>query len=140
MIDRETTENVPLRVLFVLANPLGLPRCFDTVRTWEEITDALTSVAGGGSLVFERLGHPTEAGLKEALANTAWNVVHFVAHAQEQALVHHGTIVLQRLDGSARHMTAEPLAGRMAPSDSIRLVVLQPCDENSHPATLAESL
>jgi hypothetical protein len=50
------------------------------------------------------------------------------------------SLALLRSDGSTRNLSAVRLAELIAASASSRLVVLQPCDEESHPETVAEEL
>ncbi len=120
----------PLRVLCVLANPSDLPR-FDELRIWRDIEGVLEPFQLRGAVAFELLADPTEAALRKRLAEAPWNVLHFVVHAQERSAAHYGTIALQSSDGRSRNLTAAYLAGLVADSAPLNLVVLQACDEVS---------
>jgi hypothetical protein len=119
-----------LRVLFVIANPVDLPR-FDEERTWKEASDALQPLVTSGSLVLERLAGATENSLRLSLDRNQWNVLHFVVHAQERKAANYATIALRSSDGAVRNLNATHLAGLLAASKSLSLVVLQPCDQAS---------
>jgi hypothetical protein len=130
-----TATSVPvnpsaLRVLFVIANPVDLPR-FDEERTWKQVSDVLQPLAASGSLVVDRLAAATENALRLSLDQNQWNVLHFVLHARERKAVNYATVALCSSDGTARNLTATHLAGFIAASKSVRLVVLQACDEAS---------
>src|SRR4051794_6986006 len=118
----------PLRALYVLANPSDLPR-FDELRLWRDIEETLQPFQARGAFAFERLADPTEAALRKRLCQGPWHVLHLVVHAQERSAAHYGTITLQSSDGHARNLTAGYLAGLVAETPSLKLVVLQGCDE-----------
>jgi hypothetical protein len=116
--------------LCVLANPSDLPR-FDEARIWRDIEDTLQPFQARGAFAYERLADPTEAALRKRLAQGPWHVLHFVVHAQERGAAHYGTIALQSSDGRARNLTAGYVAGLLKETPSLKLVVLQGCDEAS---------
>ncbi len=125
-----------LRVLCVLANPVDLVK-FDSERMWRELARA---IGGLQSLVFERLGDPTETGLRQALQGNAWDVLHLIAHGQERTAAHYGTIALQSTDGHARNLTAPYFGEWLGGSSSLKLIVLQGCDEKCGFDTIADKI
>jgi len=128
VIGRTSADPVltPLRVLFVLANPVDLTP-FDEARVWREVAEALEPLEARASMVIERLADPTENALKRSLEQGRWHALHLVVHAHERRAARYGTIALQSADGHARNVTAGYLAKLVAGSPSVRLVVLQAC-------------
>jgi hypothetical protein len=116
--------------LSVLANPSDLPR-FDESRIWRELGEALQPLNKSGALLLERLTEPTENALRGSLAQGQWHVVHLVVHAWNRSAARYGTIALQSVDGRARNLSAAYLATLFTGSPSLRLVVLQACDDAS---------
>ena len=111
----------PLRILCVIANPSDLPR-FDDAQVWAKTAEPFLA---NPQVLIERLAEPTESGLKRALAEGRWDALHFVVHAEERIIANRGTIALVGAGGLARKLTAPYLAGLVAASPSVRLVVLQ---------------
>jgi Effector-associated domain 5/TIR domain len=117
-------ERTPLRILFVLASPVDLPR-FDDAQIWRELAEALGPMGDHGSVVFERLEAPTENALRQRLAQRSWHVLYLVVHGHERRAARYGAIALQGSDGRARHVAARYLADLVASNPSLRAVVLQ---------------
>jgi hypothetical protein len=120
--------SVPLRVLCVVANPTDAPH-FDAARVWEDLSEGMRCFTDQGTAVVEQLADPTENGLRKELARAPWNVVHFVAHAQERKTVHWAALTLQSADGTGRNLTASYLADLFHGIPSLKYLVLQACDE-----------
>lgn len=134
------SRQASLRALCVLANPTDLPR-FDDVRLWRDIDTALQPFRERGSVAYERLAEPTERGLRKSLEQGTWHVLHLIVHAQERSSAHYGTVALQSSDGCARNLTAAYVAEWLATVPSLKLVVLQGCDDSSACFdTMAEAL
>jgi hypothetical protein len=131
--------SLPLRILCVLANPTDAPR-FDGARVWDDLAEGLRLFTNQGTVVVEQLADPTENGLRRALKSAPWHVLHVVAHAEERRSVHWGAITLQSSDGKARNLTTTYLADLLHEIPSLKLVVLQACDEACCFDTMAETL
>ena len=129
----------PLRVLCVIANPSDLSR-FDDASSWQEIVNALQPLVSNGSVMLERLAEPTDGGLKRSLAQGQWHAVHFLAHGQSRSAANYGTIAVLSSEGKARNLTAAYLAGLIAGTASVKLVVLQACDRNSSFEVVADAV
>jgi hypothetical protein len=130
----------PLGVLMVLANPVDLPR-YDDGRIWQDVADGLEPFRASGSVRLARLDVPTEEALEEQLARNPWHVLHFVVHARELRGSGHGTIALHAFDRTARKVSGSRLAKLVAKNPSLRLIVLQACDDASYDfAAVVEAL
>lgn len=113
----------PLRILAVLSCPADLPP-FDTSREWESLQRALQGLVEGDRVSIERLKEPSEAGLRSALAQRPFQVLHFVGYGHSNPRVRHGSLFLE---GQARHsraLTAEYLAGLLGRHPTASLMVL----------------
>lgn len=119
-----------LQVLCVLADPADMPR-FDVTRAWCELDEALRPFQLRGSLTLQRIAEPTENALRRNLADGKWDVLHMIVHSQDRSAARYGTIALQSSDGRARNLAAEHLATLLDGIASLKLVVLQGCDEAS---------
>lgn len=113
-----------LQVLSVIANPSDLPR-FDDDRLGRQLQDALEPFQSQAALRYERLKTASANALRESVSSTQWNAVHFVAHGEDHAAAHYGTLALERSDGSSGNITGQALAAMLATCSSLVLVVLQ---------------
>ena len=121
------TPNQPVRVLCVIANPSDLPH-FDSARAWEELAGALQSFIQHGRVILERASDPTEAGLRNAIRQDRFQIVHFVGHAQARA-ANYTTLALESADGRARQLTATAVGNLVAENKAAKLWVLEACDD-----------
>jgi hypothetical protein len=126
----------PLRVLYVIANPVDLTR-FDDARFW---SDSARPLQGRADIVFERMADPQEGSLRKSLRENEWHAVHFVLHAQERRAANYASIALEATDGRAKNLTAAYLAPLLS-AGTVKLVVLQACEPASYNfKTLGEAL
>ena len=123
-----STSPAALQVLSVIANPSDLPR-LDDARLGRQLQDALAPFQSQGALHYERLKAASASALQQSLSATQWNVVHVIAHGQDHAAAHYGTLAFESSDGRSRNITGQALAALLAPCPSLALVVMQsPCE------------
>ena len=105
------------------------------------LEEALQPFQARGSVVYQRLTEATERALRKNLEQEGCHILHLVVHAQERSSAGYGTIALQSSDGRARNLTAGYVAEWLATVPSLKMVVLQGCDEASACfQTMAEAL
>ena len=81
-------------------------------------------------MLLERAADLTEAGLRDALRQDRFQVVHFVGHAQARA-ANYTTLALQTADGRARQLTASAVGNLLSDNKSVKLWILEACDDAS---------
>lgn len=122
-LPRKPAPAKPLRVLVVLASPTDLPP-FDVAQKWEDLEHGLQDLTASGRLSFERLEEASEAGLRRALVQRHFQVLHFVGYGRSNLRARYGALFLEGQARRSRAITAEYLAGLLGRRPAARLAVL----------------
>lgn len=121
---RPLAQAPPLRLLGVLAEPLGQP-LLDLEGEWREIEKAVAPFCGRGLIEVERLVSPNLPSLRERLKREpAIHAIHFAGHGIAGAL---------DLEKEGRIRRAEPALGQqlatlLDDAPDLRLVVINACE------------
>src|SRR5271154_623286 len=119
---------LPLNVLCLIAGPPG-PSDFDVDHSWKVFDASLDPFRRTNSIRFKRLQDPTELALRARLAED-WNVLHLIVHGEERS-AGYSTITLKSFDGRPRNLTAQALAALIELCPTLRLIVIQACDNET---------
>jgi hypothetical protein len=112
----------PLRVLACFPCPVDLAS-FDVEREWEDLQRSLHSLIQRGTVALERLEEASEAGLRRALSQREFHVLHFVGYGHSSLRTRSGSIFLEAQQKSSRAVTAGYLATLLNQYPSVRLAV-----------------
>ncbi|HSS76751.1 MAG TPA: CHAT domain-containing protein [Thermoanaerobaculia bacterium] len=113
----------PLRVLAILSSPADLPP-FDVAQKWEDLELGLRDLTASGSFCCERLEEASEGGLRSALAQGSFQVLHFVGYGRSNVRAKYGSLSLEGQDHRSRAIAADYLAGLLGQHPAARLAVL----------------
>ncbi len=122
--ERPLAVRAPLRLLGVLAEPLGQP-LLDLEGEWQAIEKALAPLCDRGLVEIERLASPTLPKLRERLKREpAVHALHLAGHGVAGEIV---------LEANQRMRKPEPalgqqLASLLGDAPELRLVVINACD------------
>jgi WD40 repeat protein/CHAT domain-containing protein len=117
----------PLRVLAVLASPVGLEE-LDLEGEWQVLVDALAPLVTEGKVVLDRLASPTLAVLQQRLLGDPVHVLHFVGHGIFDEESRQGMLVLADERDQPRLIGAREVAALLANHTSLRLLYLNACE------------
>jgi len=122
----------PLRMLVVVSDPDGYPHR-DAEREWIMLADALDYLALEGLLIVERLRRPTLFNLQQRLRQEEHHILHFIGHSQFSRANNDGQLVLEDEVGRGRLISGQHLGALLHDHYSLRLAVLQSCNNARRP-------
>jgi nucleotide-binding universal stress UspA family protein len=117
-----------VRVLMVIANPLDAA-LFDADKAWNNSIDALASLSAKGIVLVERLTEASETALRKRLAQEPFHVLHFIGHGLSRPSAQYSLLVLEGSGRRARGLNAGYFGSVLKPFTSLRLVILQACED-----------
>lgn len=126
-VDSYTVEP-PLRVLVAVAEPTTYAR-FGGERKWLDLIDAVDYLARDRRLLLERLKKPTLFELQRRLRQGEHHIFHFIGHSTLEPSNRDGLLVMEDEIGRGRAISGQHLGTLLHDHYSLRLVVLQSCDE-----------
>jgi len=112
----------------MIAGPVDTP-ALDTEGTWQLLAGALAPSERAGLVQVERLSEPTEAALRKRLTAGGYHVLHFIGHARSRRGAQYTTLLLEGAGRRARSVNVQYLGALLQPHASLRLVVLQACED-----------
>jgi hypothetical protein len=116
-----------VRMLGVIAAPLDLAP-LDVAAERQRVEQAVAKVAGLGRIELDWLEPATPRGLRQALRDDSYHILHYVGHSDFTA---DGQGILLLEDGPDRHsvpLDSTALANLLSDQTRLRLVVLNSCD------------
>src|SRR5215211_4247104 len=119
--------NPPLRVLGMVASPLGLDP-LDVEHEKRLVEEATRGLREGGSLELTWLGGQTWRHLQRAMRRGPWHIFHFVGHGGFDPATEEGAIALSNDAGRMQLLRATGLAELLDDHYPLRLVFLNSCE------------
>ena len=116
-----------LRILVVISSPTDLGH-LDTEQEWDRLSAALAPLVQEGVVEVQRLEKSTLAGLRCALRQQDWNVLHFVGHGGFNASIGDGVLIFEDDHRRSRVVSGQDLGILLHDHDPLRLVVLNACE------------
>jgi hypothetical protein len=117
----------PLKVLVVISNPVNLVR-LNVEQEWQRISNALAPLIRENVVEIHRLPQSTVAGLRRALRQDNWHILHFVGHGGFDPSVRDGLLAFEDEQHRSQLVTGEDLGVILYDHESLRLVVLNACE------------
>lgn len=121
---RPITDTV--RILGVVSSPSDLAE-LDVAAERQRVEQAMAPMVQTGLVQLDWLEPATPKGLREALRDNSYDVLHYVGHSSFTA-GDEGAIYLEAPDGAATEVDNTALALLLADQDTLRLVVLNSCE------------
>jgi formylglycine-generating enzyme required for sulfatase activity len=117
----------PLRILGMIASPLGLPS-LDIGREKQRIENAITDLRAQGLVDLTWLPGQTWRDLLRAMRQGPWHIFHFIGHGGFDVHTGEGLVVLADREGRPDRFSATRLGRLLADHASLRLVLLNSCE------------
>lgn len=125
-----TARERPLRILVARSSPSDLPGL-----ALEQEADLISGAwARDSGVEIQPLERASLESLREALASSPFDVLHFMGHGEVDAETGEGCLVFEDQNGS-RQLTPAPLLADILRDCGLRLVVLNACSTASYRAT-----
>jgi hypothetical protein len=116
-----------LRILVMISSPTDLGQ-LDTEQEWGRLSAALAPLVQDNAVYIHRLERGTLAGLRRALRQQDWNVLHFIGHGGFDTSIGDGVLAFEDDQRRSRLVSGQDLGILLHDHDSLRLVVLNSCE------------
>jgi hypothetical protein len=124
---RPLVVDLPLRVLVIIASPLGQAP-LNVEREWANTQTALAELYHRGSVILDRLEKPTLGDLQRRLRRTNYHILHFIGHGIFDKSLQDGVLVLEDNTGDSDRVSGQELGMLLHDHRSLRLVILNVCE------------
>ena len=132
------TIQPPLRILGMVASPSDLPE-LDMEKEKRQMAEAIRHLQDEGRVSLKWLEGQTWRDLQKAMRGGPWHVFHFIGHGDFDATEQEGQIALADEQGKSSLLSAKQLGRLLDSHASLRLVVLNSCEECRGPAKRTSS-
>jgi len=123
---RAVQVTLPLRILVIKSEPEDYPR-LDLDAEWAQVAAALRELTDAGKLEVTELSPPTLQGLRRALVDGAFHVLHYMGHGGFDS-EHGGTLLFAKPGGGSKPVSGWDLGMMLHDHNSMSLAVLNSCE------------
>lgn len=129
-------DELPLRLLVVLANPRELP-LLNLEDEWQRLYAVLEPLEDAGLMEVECLRHATTSQFRDALSSPSkrFSLLHFVGHGHFDSDTGRGSLLLEDENGGVAPLSERSLALWVKQSGRLRAIFLNACESGTSQMT-----